>query len=419
MPSAQIIAIGSEMLTPEKVDTNSLFITRELNRLGITLSGKRIVGDTKEEIAEAIQQCFARADIVIVSGGLGPTEDDLTREGAAMALDKTLVYREEILEAIAERFRRTGRQIAERNRRQAFVLEGARVLPNPNGTAPGQVVTVEGGKLLFLLPGPPRELEPMVQEECVPIWATFFPGRFLRTHILRIARMSESAVDELAAPVYTQFTNPETTILASAGDISLQFRASTQSEAEAERLLAEVVDPIRKILGRRIYSEDGSSLETTVVRILTERKQTVALAESCTAGFVSARLAAAPGASVCLLGGFVVYTDEIKTELTGVDPQLIAAHTAVSAEVAEALAANTQQRTGSDYAISLTGFAGPMGGNEKDPVGTVYFGLATPNRVLTKRQIFVGDRGHVVRLASQWALDLLRTELVAPDQNDG
>lgn len=411
MPSAQIIAIGSEMLMPRKLDTNSLFITRELHQLGIAVTGKRIVGDSAEDIAEAIRQCLAKTDLVIVSGGLGPTEDDLTREGTALALGREMVFHEEILRGIAARFRRTGRPLAERNRRQAYILAGARVLPNPNGTAPGQAIEADG-KLVFLLPGPPRELEPMVVAHCVPIWEGFFPTRVLRTHTLRIARMPESAVDELTAPIYTRFTNPETTILASAGDITLQFRATAATAGEAEALLAEVADPIRDILGERIYSEDGSSLEETLIRLLTERGQTAAVAESCTAGLVSSRLSSVAGASSALLGGFVVYTDQMKTALAGVDASLIAEHSAVSAEVAEALAANTRQRTGATYAVSVTGYAGPTGGTPKDPVGTVYYGIATPHRTFAERYIFAGDRNLVRQLASQWALDLLRMEVL-------
>lgn len=411
MPNAQIIAIGSEMLTPEKVDTNSLFLTRELNNLGIAVTGKRVVGDSREEIAEAIQQCMARADVVIISGGLGPTEDDLTRDGAALALGRQLLLNNEVLEGIAARFRKFNRPMTDRNRRQAYILEGARVLANPHGTAPGQAIEADG-KLLFLLPGPPRELQPMVQDYCIPIWAGFFPPRVLRTFTFRIARMPESEVDELAAPVYTRFTNPETTILASAGDITLQFRATAETEVEAARLLAQVADPIREILGGRIYSEDGSSLEETLVRHLLERGHTMAVAESCTAGMLAARVANVPGASRVLLGGFLVYTDAMKQHLAGVDPLLLESHSAVSKEVAMALAAETRDRTGAHYAVSITGYAGPDGGTEADPVGTVYVGIASPDRHFAERLSFPGDRDRVRRFSAQWALDILRVEVL-------
>ncbi len=411
MPNAQIIAIGSEMLTPEKVDTNSLFLTKELNTLGIAVTGKRIVGDSRDEIAEAIQQCLTRADLVIVSGGLGPTEDDLTRDGAALALGRTLHFDGEVLEGITARFRKFNRIMTERNRRQAYILDGARVLPNPHGTAPGQAVEIDG-KLVFLLPGPPRELQPMVHDHCIPIWAAFFPSRVLRTFTFRIARMPESEVDERAAPIYTKFTNPETTILASAGDITLQFRATAGTTTEADQLLAMVADPIRQELGHRIYSEDGSSLETTLTRHLLERGMTLAVAESCTAGMLSSRLASVPGVSAVFLGGFVVYTDGMKQRLAGVDPALLKAHSAVSAEVAASLASETRDRTGADFAISITGYAGPDGGTEVDPVGTVYIGIASPDRLLTERLTFPGDRERVRTFATQWALDILRVEVL-------
>jgi len=411
MPNAQIIAIGSEMLTPEKVDTNSLFLTRQLNNLGISVSGKRVVSDSREEIAEAIEQCLARAELVIVSGGLGPTEDDLTRDGAALALGRKLHFDGQVLESIAARFRTFNRPMTERNRRQAFILEGARVLPNPHGTAPGQAIET-GDKLLFLLPGPPRELEPMVLDQCIAIWTEFFPPRVLRTFTFRIARMPESEVDERAAPIYTRFSNPETTILASAGDITLQFRASAETSEKADSLLAAVANPIRQELGERIYSEDGSSLEETLTRHLAARGQTLAVAESCTGGMLAARMAGVPGVSQVFLGGYIVYTNAMKETLAGIDPLLLNQHSPVSAEVARALATATRDRTGSTYAISVTGYAGPAGGTEQDPVGTVYVGIATPDRLFAERLSFPGDRDRVRRFSTQWALDILRAEVL-------
>lgn len=412
-PTAQIIAIGSEMLGPEKVDTNSLFLTQQLNDLGISLTGKQVVGDSLHLIAEAVMQCLMRCDLVLISGGLGPTEDDLTREAVAQALGRGLVFQEEILEGIRERFRRFGRPMTERNRKQAFVIEGARVLPNPHGTAPGQVAEIDG-KLLFLLPGPPRELMPMVLEHCVPLWRAHFPLRVLRTFTFRIAGLGESEVDDRVAPIYSKVTNPETTILASAGDITLQFRATADSEEEALRMNAALADPIRAELGDRIYSENGDSLEKVVLDLLAARGATVAVAESCTGGELAARLTDVPGASRCFVGGFLVYTDAQKQRLAGVDAALLEKHSAVSEAVAKALAANTQARTGATYALSVTGYAGPDGGTEKDPVGAVYLGLATPEGVVARRYRFTGDRVRVRRLATQYALDLLRGELSRP-----
>jgi nicotinamide-nucleotide amidase len=409
--TAQIIAIGSEMLTPEKVDTNSLFLTQQLNGLGISVTGKQVVGDSLHLIAEAVMQCLVRCDLVLISGGLGPTEDDLTREAVAQALGRGMVFHEEILEGIRERFRRFGRPMTERNRKQAYVLEGARVLPNPNGTAPGQVAEIDG-KLIFLLPGPPRELMPMVLEHCVPLWRAHFPLRVLRTFTFRIAGLGESEVDDRVAPIYSKVANPETTILAAAGDITLQFRATAETEEEALRRNAALADPIRQELGDRIYSENGDSLEEVVLGLLAGRGSTLAVAESCTGGALAARITEVPGASRSFVGGVLVYTDAQKRQLADVDAAQLEAHTAVSAEVAQSLAANTRERTGATYALSVTGYAGPDGGTEADPVGTVYLGLATPDGVAAKRYRFTGDRVRVRRLATQYALDLLRCELL-------
>ncbi|MDZ7640027.1 MAG: competence/damage-inducible protein A [Bryobacterales bacterium] len=409
-PTAQIIAIGSEMLTPEKVDTNSLFLTQELNNLGITVTGKQVVGDSLHLISEAVMQCLGRCDLVLISGGLGPTEDDLTREAVARALGRGMVFDEEILEGIRERFRKFGRPMTGRNRKQAYVIEGARVLPNPNGTAAGQMAKIDG-KLIFLLPGPPRELMPMVMEHCLPIWRAHFPSKILRTFTFRIAGLGESEVDDRVAPIYTKFVNPETTILAAAGDITLQFRAIAETEEEAGRLLAAVADPIRAELGFHIYSENGDSLEATVLNLLEARDATLAVAESCTGGALAARLTSVPGSSRAFLGGFLVYTDAQKAGLLGVDPEILARHGAVSEEAALALAANARARTGASCALSVTGYAGPDGGTDANPAGTVYLGLASAQGVRATRHRFTGDRERVRRLATQYALDMLRAAL--------
>ncbi|MCZ2156883.1 MAG: competence/damage-inducible protein A [Bryobacterales bacterium] len=409
--TAQIIAIGSELLTPSRIDTDSLFLTTELNNLGIAVTGKMVAADNLHSIAEALEQCLVRCDLVMISGGLGPTEDDLTRQGVAMALGRGLSFHEEILDEIRERFRKFGRPMAERNRRQAYVIDGARILPNPNGTAPGQAVEIDG-KLVFLLPGPPRELMPMVRDHCLPMVRQHYPLRLLRTFTFRIAGLGESDVDERVAPIYTRYVNPQTTILAAAGDITLQFRATAETEEEAEQLLAAVIGPVREELGERIYSENGDSLEETVVKLLGGRAATLAVAESCTGGSLAARITDVPGASNVFLGGFLVYTDGEKEKLVGVDPARIAAYTSVSAEVAVDLAANTRDRTGAAYALSVTGYAGPGGGTEENPVGTVYIALASASGVSAKRHHFHGDRERVRRLATQYALDMLRIELL-------
>ena len=333
-----------------------------------------------------------------------------------MALGRNMAFHEEILNGIRERFRKFGRPMTERNRKQAFVIDGAEVLPNPHGTAPGQALEIDG-KLIFLLPGPPREIMPMVMEHVLPRVSAHFPLPVLRTFTFRIAGLGESEVDDRVAPIYTRFVNPETTILAAAGDITRQFRAIADREDEAQALLAALADPIRAELGDRIYSENGDSLEDTVVQLLSARGSTLAVAESCTGGALAARITDVPGASHVFVGGFLVYSDAQKEALLDVDRALMVAHTAVSEEVAVQLAANTLARTGTDYALSVTGYAGPEGGTEQNPVGTVYLGFASAAGARAKRFQFTGDRARVRRLATQYALDLLRMELLRGDSS--
>src|SRR5215471_5827895 len=277
--NAEIIAVGSEMLTSHRIDTNSLFITDELNALGVEVRRKLIVGDDLAILTAAVKHALAHMEIVILSGGLGPTEDDLTREAVAQALGRTLLLRQELVDAIEERFRRRQRKMAENNRRQAYVIEGAEVLPNPHGTAVGQWVEHEG-RVVILLPGPPGELKPMFAGECVPRLGRRLPESVIRTRLYRVTGMTESDLDQLIAPVYSKYANPVTTILASPGDIQIHLRARCSTELQAERLLAEVGDPLEELLGDRIFSRTGDSLEAIVGSLLRSRGATIAVAES-------------------------------------------------------------------------------------------------------------------------------------------
>jgi nicotinamide-nucleotide amidase len=409
--SAEIIAVGSELLTPQRIDTNSLWLTDQLNALGVEVTSKTIVGDHRERLAETVRAACARSDIVILTGGLGPTEDDVTRDAVAAALGRTQVFHQDICDGIEQRFRRFNRAMAEINKRQAFVIEGAEVLPNPNGTAPGQWIE-DGGRAAMLLPGPPNEMKPLFTGECLPRLQALLPPQVIRTQSYRIALMPESEVDQRIAPVYTKYTNPVTTILAAAGDIQIHLRARCSSEAEAESLLAEVGSQIETILGAWIYAKNADPLEAVVGHALRARAQTLSVAESCTGGLVAERITSVPGASDYFLGGFLTYTDRIKTELVGVPELLLREHTAVSEPVAEAMARGARERTGSTYALSVTGVAGPDGGAEATPVGTVIVGLAGPEACRTRRTRFLGDRDRVRALAAQLALDMLRRELL-------
>jgi nicotinamide-nucleotide amidase len=403
---AEIIAVGSEMLTSQRLDTNSLFITDQLNVLGVEVRRKLVIGDDRPLLAEAVRHALRHVDIVILSGGLGPTEDDLTREAVAEALGRTLVLRQDLVDAIEERFRRRQRKMAENNKRQACVIEGAEVLPNPNGTAVGQWIESDG-RVVMLLPGPPGELKPMFTDHCVPRLARRLPAQVIRTRLYRVTGMTESDLDHLIAPVYSKFTNPSTTILASPGDIQVHLRARSATEEEAERLLAEVGDPVAELLGDRIFSRNGDSLEAVIGAALRNTKATVAVAESCTGGMVAERLTGLPGSSDYFVGGFLVYSNEMKESLLGIEHELIERHTAVSPEVAEAMAGQARAGTGATYAVSTTGEAGPESGTGA-PVGTVYVGLAGPGGCEVRKLNLPGDRTRIRMFSAQAALDILR-----------
>lgn len=409
--NAEIIAVGSELLTPARLDTNSLYLTGELNQLGVEVVAKSIVGDDVDRLAETIRRATAQAEIVLVTGGLGPTEDDVTREAASRALGRPLVFRQDICDAIEARFARMGRKMAEINRRQAFVLEGAEVLPNSNGTAPGLWISLPGGAMA-LLPGPPGELKPMFEAECLPRLRRLAPPMVIRTRFYRVAGMPESDLDQLISPVYRQYKNPVTTILAAPGDIQIHLRARCEIEAEAEQLLEEVGSRIESLLGDRIYSRSGEPLEQVVGELLRQPQATLSVAESCTGGLLAERITSIPGSSDYFLGGFLVYTNRMKSELLGVDPDLIALHGAVSEPVAGAMAAGAKDRTGSTWALAITGVAGPGGGTEAKPVGTVVIGLAGPETLRSHKFRFLGSRERVRAMAAQTALDLLRRAIL-------
>ena len=407
--NAEIIAAGSEMLTPERVDTNSLYLTAQLNNLGVEVVAKSVIGDDRDRLAEAVRRAMRSSPIVILSGGLGPTEDDVTREAVALALGRGLTYSEEIAGALERRFAQAGRKMAEINRRQAFVIEGASVLPNDRGTAPGQWLE-ESGAVAMLLPGPPHELKAMFERQCLPRLAQIVPKLVIRTLFLRVAGTAESDLDQLIAPVYKKYQNPATTILAAAGDIQVHLRARCATEAEADALLAEVGGPIELLLGDRLYSRNGDPMEVVVGGLLLERGATVSVAESCTGGMLGERFTSVEGSSGYFLGGFITYSDAMKTEMLGVPAETLQQFGAVSEETAEAMAAGARRRTGSTYALSITGLASPVEG--PIPVGTVYIGVADAAGVHVAHRVFLGDRQRIRTFSAQLALDLLRRRML-------
>lgn len=412
---SEIVAIGSEMLTPYRQDTNSLFITEKLNELGVTVAFKTIVGDRLKDLVSAVQIALARVDIVILMGGLGPTEDDLTREATAEALGVPLRRDAAQVAALHARAATWRIPMPENNLKQADVVDGAVVLPNPNGSAPGQWIdTTYSGfrKVVLLIPGPPSECKPMFEDTCIPRLREVLPQRFLAKRTLKAAMIPESQADKLLAPIYTTYHDIETTILAHNGDIQLTLLCSKSNLEEAQRRVDELAERMEEALDDWLYSAEGDSLEQIVLYYLGLRQSTLAVAESCTGGLVAQRITSVPGSSRSFLGGAVVYSNELKTAFAGVPAELIAQHGAVSEEVAKALAAGIRQRTGATIGVGITGIAGPSGGTETKPVGLVYIAVSDAQRTDVLERTFRGPRTRVREWTAQQALDLVRRRLM-------
>jgi nicotinamide-nucleotide amidase len=405
--NAEIIAVGTELLTPYRQDTNSLFLSDQLNQLGIRVMRKVIVGDDRRELHDAFHESLGRVEVVISIGGLGPTEDDLTRETVAELLERRLQRDDAILRGIEARFRRFGRTMPEINARQAMVPEGAVVLPNPRGTAPGLWLEADG-HIVILLPGPPSELEPMFLNDVRPRLAERAPKLRLYTRDLRVAGMPESDVEQRVAPIYVQYLQAETTILAAPGEIQLHPRVWSADPAAAEKLLDEMVERFALALGENLFSTNGESLEEVVARTLQVNRATIAVAESCTGGMLAARLTNIPGSSSYFRGGVVCYSNDLKSLWVDVPPEMIEAKGAVSSEVALALAAGIRRHTNSTLGLSITGIAGPGGGTPEKPVGLVHIGLADEKSSKERAFRFPGDRDRIRLQATQAALDMLR-----------
>jgi nicotinamide-nucleotide amidase len=413
--NAEIIAVGSEMLTPYRMDTNSLYLTEQLNLLGVDVIFKSIVGDDLRRLVAAAQHALFRSDILIFSGGLGPTEDDLTREAVAEALGLTLQRDPEILARLEQRFAERGWKMSPNNVKQADVLAGATALPNPNGTAPGQWLAGEfDGRehIIVLLPGPPHELKSLFEAEVRDRLRAKVPPAFLAVRTLKIAMLGESAVDARVAPIYKRYTDVETTILAGAGEIELHFKTTAATQDAAQRRVDEVAGVVEDELDEAVYSRNGESLEQIVGYWLQMRNATVAVAESCTGGMVAERLTSISGASRYFLGGAVVYSNTLKTELAGVPAEMIERHGAVSREVAAALAEGIRYRCESTLGVGITGIAGPNGGTPDKPVGLVFHGVASSTGTEIVQRNFPGDRKRIRRFASTMALDMLRKKLM-------
>jgi nicotinamide-nucleotide amidase len=408
---AEIVAVGSEMLTPFRQDTNSLYLTGQLNELGINVGFKTVVGDNPQHLAAAARTAIDRSHIVMFIGGLGPTEDDLTRDAVAAALQLELRRDHDLVAAMYKRFAERRISMPENNARQADIIKGAEVLPNSRGTAPGQWLqrSLNGEpQIIMLLPGPPHELEAMWQRDVRSRLQAITPPSAIATRVIKTAMLPESAADARTAPIYKKYPNVETTVLAGQGQVEFHLRATAATRDQAEAAVEKLSEQLQDELGDAVFSTAGESLEEIVGLYLQMRGATLAVAESCTGGMVAERLTSVPGSSRYFLGGAVVYSNELKTLFADVPPLMMEAHGAVSKEVALALAENIREICNAGIGLGITGIAGPGGGTEEKPVGLVYVAVTNGQRREVVERRFPGDRERIRRWASQQALDLVR-----------
>jgi competence/damage-inducible protein CinA-like protein len=413
---AWIVAVGSELLTPFRVDTNSLAITERLNAIGIDVRLKFVVGDDVDELASIFERGIGHIDVMVCTGGLGPTEDDITRDALTQALKVPIDVDETIVDRIRQRFERRGLTMPENNRRQGIVPRGATVVENPRGTAPGLWVDRDGTSIA-ILPGPPREMTPMLEALIADRLQPRTGGAGLFRRVLKLTGRTESDVDQLAHQAYGRWLFAPvpiaTTILAVMGSIELHLTAAAASRQEAEPALDAAVQELRDLLGTTIYSVDGRQLEAVIGDLLREKRLTIAVAESCSGGLLASRLTDVPGSSEYFDRGVVCYSNRAKEEMLGVPATMIAAHGAVSEPVASAMAGGIAERSGSDIGIGITGIAGPGGGTPEKPVGTVAIAVKAPSATQIRTFQFLGGRDMVKFQSAQAAMNMLRLILLS------
>lgn len=407
---AEIIAVGSELLTPTRVDTNSLFLTRRLNECGLRVLRKVVVGDRPEDIRESLLAALRVSEVIILTGGLGPTNDDLTREVVSETLGRQLSLDPGLLESLQNRYSSRGMRMTPNNQRQATVPEGAQVIQNPNGSAPG-IFIKEKEALIFLLPGPPHELQPMSDHVITLIKKHKKTSReFFRR--LKLASVAESRVDAAVGPIYKEYPSIETTILSSPGIIELFFYWLGDPQEElAEEQLEELSRRVREKMGASVFTDEDKRLEDVVGEILRLKAKTLATAESCTGGWLGKLITDVAGSSDYYRGGIICYSDNLKTHFAGVSETMLERFGAVSEPIAEQLAQGIRLRGQSDLGVSITGIAGPGGGSAEKPVGLVFIGLSTEDETAVKRFEFPGPREAVRLRACRYALDWVRKVL--------
>ncbi len=408
---SEIIAVGTELLLGNIVNTNAQYLSQKLADLGIDVYYHVVVGDNLKRLTETIKTSLERSDIVITSGGLGPTADDITKEGAAQAMGLKLLPDEESIERIKKMFSSTGRIMTENNIKQGYIPEGAVVLENNNGTAPGVLIEKEG-KIVIMLPGPPKELYPMFESKVLPYLKSKTDST-IRSKVLRVIGVGESAVEHILKDIFDSQANPTIAPYAKDGEVHLRITAKTGIPEEADSLIAEMEQKVRAILGDNIYGCNEETLEEAVLKLLQKKNLTISLAESCTGGLVASRLTDIPGASASLISGVISYSNESKINMLKVKEETIRKYGAVSPQTAEEMAVGAKRLSNTDIGLSITGIAGPDGGSAEKPVGLCYIGIAIGKSVNVQKIMLTGNRNRIRWGSSSRALDFLRRELLS------
>jgi len=412
----EILAVGSELLTPHFQDTNSLYLTKRLNDLGLDVQIKTIVGDHWEDLCLAFRQALDRTDLMIATGGLGPTKDDITREALCSVLERKLLFRDDLLRTIERRFASRQMKMPAVNKKQAYIIEDAIVLENKNGTAPGQWIDT-GSNTVILLPGPPHEIKLMF-ENCVWPRLLAFQSSYIYRRVIKTAGLTESQIETCLGDLYPKMSEVQLTTQAYPGQIAIHLKSiSDRSVSQAKQKLNRSMKLICDVLEENVYSTQGEELEEVIGKYLKKKHQTVAVAESCTGGLVGHRITNVPGSSEYFLQGVVAYSNAAKTGLLGVSPEIIGKYGAVSSQVARAMAKGIRERANATYGLSITGIAGPSGGTKKKPLGLVYTALAYDIDVVVKKNLFLGDRNAIKFQSSQKVLDMLRRHLSGARQS--
>ncbi|MBU5226658.1 competence/damage-inducible protein A [Clostridium senegalense] len=405
----EIIAVGTELLLGDILNTNAQYLSRRLSELGIFCYHQSVVGDNPQRLKETYELAFKRADLVITTGGLGPTKDDLTKEISFEFFRKESVLHEESLKRIEDRFEKMGREMAKNNIKQAYFPKDAIVLRNDNGTAPGCIIN-ENNKILINLPGPPKEMKPMFENSVVP-YLSNFQKVVLTSKVLRVIGIGESAAEEMISHIIENQTNPTVAPYAKDGEVTFRITATAENENKAKELIVPIEEELKEIFKENLYGEGDDTLEDVLGKFLVENNLTVSTAESCTGGLLGAKLINYPGISAVFLEGAITYSNDAKMRTLGVKEETLKEFGAVSSETAKEMAEGIAKRCGARIGISTTGIAGPGGGTDEKPVGLVYIGVYIDGKVSTKKLNLLGNRQQIRNRATQCALDFLRRKL--------